>query len=146
MLVRALAVVAAVAVPMLVVYALMPETVLRLAFGPETVVAADALLVLGLAMTLLAVAYLGVQYMLALGRVAFLPALGVVAVAEIALLGAIGTDSLLGLRRDRARPAGRRARCPVLAIGLAPGRGTAARAMSDAVRDSRRAASEPRAG
>ena len=46
-------------------------------------------------MTLLAVGYLGVQYMLALGRLAFLPALGVVAVAEIALLGAIGTRSLL---------------------------------------------------
>ena len=53
-----------------------PETVLRLAFGAETVIAADALFVLGCAMTLLAVGYLGVQYMLALGRVAFLPALG----------------------------------------------------------------------
>ena len=124
-LARALAVVAAVAVPMLIVYALIPETVLRLAFGPETVVAADALLVLGIAMTLLAVGYLGVQYMLALGRVAFLPALGVVAVAEIALLGAIGTDSLLdfavivlGLQAAGA--------LSVLAIGLAPGRRTAA--------------------
>ena len=116
---------AAVAVPMLIVYALIPETVLRLAFGPETVVAADALLVLGIAMTLLAVGYLGVQYMLALGRVAFLPALGVVAIAEIALLGAIGTDSLLdfaaivlGLQAAGA--------LSVLAIGLAPGRRTAA--------------------
>src|SRR4029453_1146880 len=35
---RALGVVAAVAVPMLIVYGLFPETVLRLAFGPETVV------------------------------------------------------------------------------------------------------------
>jgi len=94
-LARALAVVAAVAVPMLVVYALFPETVLRLAFGPETVVASDALFVLGLAMTLLAVGYLGVQYMLALGRLAFLPALGVVALAEIALLGGLGIESLL---------------------------------------------------
>ena len=124
-LARALAVVAAVAVPMLIVYALIPETVLRLAFGPETVVARDALLVLGIAMTLLAVGYLGVQYMLALGRVAFLPALGVVAIAEIALLGAIGTDSLfdfaaivLGLQAAGA--------LSVLAIGLAPGRRTAA--------------------
>ena len=47
-----------------------------------------------LAMTLLAVGYLGVQYMLALGRVAFLPALGVVAIAEIALLGGLGITSL----------------------------------------------------
>ncbi|HWK28883.1 MAG TPA: glycosyltransferase [Solirubrobacter sp.] len=120
-LARALAVVGAIAVPMLVVYALVPATVLRLAFGAETVVAADALFVLGCAMTLLAVAYLGVQYMLALGRVAFLPALGVVAVAEIALLGAIGTHSLLvfaacvlGLQAAGA--------LSVLAIGLAPGR------------------------
>ena len=89
-LVRALAVVAAVAVPMLIIYGLFPETVLRLAFGPETVVALDALFVLACAMTLLAIGYLGVQYMLALGRVAFLPALGVVAVAEIALLGGSG--------------------------------------------------------
>src|SRR3954452_6012348 len=94
-LARALAVVAVVAVPMLIVYALFPETVLRLAFGPETVVASDALFVLGCAMTLLAVGYLGVQYMLALGRVAFLPALGTVALAEIALLGGLGIESLL---------------------------------------------------
>jgi O-antigen/teichoic acid export membrane protein len=94
-LARALAVVAAVAAPMLIVYAIAPETVLRLAFGEETVIAADALFVLGLAMTLLAVAYLAVQYMLALGRVAFLPALAVVAAAEILLLGGLGLESLL---------------------------------------------------
>jgi O-antigen/teichoic acid export membrane protein len=94
-LARALAVVAAVAVPMLLVYALAPELVLRLAFGSETVRASGALFVLGCAMTLLAVCYLAVQYMLALGRLAFLPALGVVAATEIALLGLIGTRSLL---------------------------------------------------
>ncbi len=94
-LIRALAVVGAVAVPMLIVYGLFPETVLRLAFGPETVVASDALFFLGCAMTLLAIGYLGVQYMLALGRVAFLPALGAVALAEIALLGGLGIESLL---------------------------------------------------
>ena len=94
-LARALAVVAFVAVPMLIVYGVMPETVLRIVFGPETVQAADALFVLGCAMTLLAVAYLTVQYMLALGRVAFLPALCAVALAEVAILGEIGSDSLL---------------------------------------------------
>ena len=47
-LARALGVVAAVAVPMLIVYGLFPATVLRLAFGSETVVASDALFVLGL--------------------------------------------------------------------------------------------------
>ena len=124
-LARALAVVAAVAVPMLIVYGLFPATVLRLAFGPETVVASDALFVLACAMTLLAVGYLGVQYMLALGRVAFLPALALVAVAELALLSTIGSKSLvvfaacvLALQAAAA--------LSVLAIGLAPGRRAAA--------------------
>ena len=85
-------------------------------------------------MTLLAVGYLGVQYMLALGRVAFLPALGVVAVAEIALLGAIGIEVAADVRGDRAGPAGRGG-----AVGAGdraragPPRG--GRALSDAPRD-----------
>ena len=118
-LARALAVVAAVAAPMLVVYAVVPETVLRLAFGPETVVAADALFVLGVAMTLLAIGYLGVQYMLALGRVAFLPALGVIAVAEIALLGGLGIESLVTFAAIVLLIQALAA-LSVLAIGLAP--------------------------
>jgi glycosyltransferase involved in cell wall biosynthesis/O-antigen/teichoic acid export membrane protein len=124
-LARALAVVGAVAVPMLIVYAVAPETVLRLAFGPETVVAADALFVLGCAMTLLAVGYLAVQYMLALGRVAFLPALAAVACAEVLLLGGLGIESLvtfaaivLGLQAAAA--------LSVLVIGLLPSRRTVA--------------------
>jgi O-antigen/teichoic acid export membrane protein len=121
---RALALVGAVAVPMLIVYALVPGTVLRLAFGPETVRAQDALLVLGVAMTLLAVGYLAVQYMLALGRVAFLPALAVVAALEIALLGDLGTRSLAGfatvvLALQAAAAAS------VLLIGLVPRRSAA---------------------
>jgi O-antigen/teichoic acid export membrane protein len=124
-LARALALVAVVAVPMLLVYAVVPETVLRLAFGPETVRASGALFVLGCAMTLLAVGYLGVQYMLALGRVAFLPALGVVAAAEVALLGLIGTRSLLVFAACvLALQAA--AALSVLAISLAPGRRPAA--------------------
>jgi O-antigen/teichoic acid export membrane protein len=120
-LARALGVVAVVAVPMLLVYAAVPETVLRLAFGPETVRASGALFVLGCAMTLLAVGYLTVQYMLALGRLAFLPALGLVAAAEVALLGAIGTHSLLVFAAVvLALQAA--AALSVLAIGLAPGR------------------------
>src|SRR4029079_1109727 len=94
-LVRALAVVGVVAVPMLLVYAVVPETVLRLAFGEDTVQAADALVLLRCAVSLLAVAYLGVQYMLALGRLAFLWALGAVAVTEIALLGWTDLESLV---------------------------------------------------
>jgi len=48
--------------------------------------AADALPILGLAMTLLAVSTLAVQYMLALHRTAFLYALAVAAIAEPLLL------------------------------------------------------------
>jgi glycosyltransferase involved in cell wall biosynthesis/O-antigen/teichoic acid export membrane protein len=118
-LARALGVVAAVAVPMLVVYALFPETVLRLAFGPETVVAADALFVLGCAMTLLSIGYLGVQYMLALGRLAFLPALGVVAIAEVALLGGLGIESLVTFAAIVLAMQATAA-LSVLAIGLVP--------------------------
>jgi hypothetical protein len=51
--------------------------------------------VLGLAMTLLAVAYLTVQYMVALGEVRFLWVLAVVAVAEILLLFG-GSPSITG--------------------------------------------------
>ena len=96
MLLRALGVVAAVAVPMLIVYAVAPSLVLRLAFGEETVPAAGALLVLGVAMTLLAAGYLCVQYMLALREMRFLIALGVAAAAEIAVLSGTGLSSIVG--------------------------------------------------
>jgi O-antigen/teichoic acid export membrane protein len=95
-LLRALAVVGAVALPMLVVYAVAPALVLRLAFGDETVLAADALFVLGLAMTLLAAGYLSVQYMLALRKVRFLFALAAAAAAEIVLLLGAGLASIEG--------------------------------------------------
>jgi glycosyltransferase involved in cell wall biosynthesis/O-antigen/teichoic acid export membrane protein len=124
-LVRALAVVAAVAVPMLAVYAVAPKTVLRLAFGEQTVQASGALLVLGLAMTLLAVGYLCIQYMLALGRTSFLVALAIVAVAEVVLLAAARLDTLasfagvvLALQAAAA--------LPVLTLGLASRRRLAA--------------------
>jgi O-antigen/teichoic acid export membrane protein len=91
---RALAVLAVVAAPALLVFIAAPETVLRLAFGPKFVAAADALPVLGLAMTVLAGAYLTVQYMLALARTSFLWVLGVIALVEPFLLSA-GTFSLL---------------------------------------------------
>jgi glycosyltransferase involved in cell wall biosynthesis/O-antigen/teichoic acid export membrane protein len=95
-LLRALAIVALVAVPMLAAYALAPRLVLRLAFGEETVVASGALFALGLAMTLLAAGYLCVQYMLALRRVTFLYVLAAVAGAEIALLSGAGLSSIEG--------------------------------------------------
>jgi O-antigen/teichoic acid export membrane protein len=126
-LARALAVVGVVAVPMLIVYAVVPGTLLKLAFGPDTVVAADALFALGLAMTLLAVAYLSVQYMLALGRMAFLPALAAVALAEILLLGGLGIESLVTFAMI-VLAVQATAAFSVLAIGLAPSR--RARALS----------------
>jgi O-antigen/teichoic acid export membrane protein len=95
-LLRALAVVLAVALPMLGVYLVAPGTVLRLAFGAETVPAAGALFVLGLAMTLLAAGYLCVQYMLALREVRFLIALGLAAAAEVVLLSGAGVASIVG--------------------------------------------------
>ena len=122
-LLRARAIVALVAVPMLAAYALAPRLVLRLAFGEETVVASGALLTLGLAMTLLAAGYLCVQYMLALRRVTFLYVLAAVAGAEIAVLSGAGLSSIegfavvvLGLQAAAA--------LSVLALGLTrrPGR------------------------
>jgi glycosyltransferase involved in cell wall biosynthesis/O-antigen/teichoic acid export membrane protein len=83
---RTLGLLALVSVPALAIFALVPALLLRLAFGEAFTSAADALVLLGAAMTLLAVAYLAVQYMLALRRVAFLWVLGVVAVAEPFLL------------------------------------------------------------
>jgi O-antigen/teichoic acid export membrane protein len=87
-LLRALGILALIATPALIIFAVAPELLLRLAFGPGFTDAADALLLLGAAMTLLAVAYLTVQYMVALGETRFLWVLGVVAIAEPILLTA----------------------------------------------------------
>ena len=91
-LLRALGLLAVVAVPSLVIFTVAPETLLRVAFGEEFVTAADALPILGLAMTLLAVSTLAVQYMLALHRTAFLWALAVAAIAEPLLLSSGDPD------------------------------------------------------
>jgi O-antigen/teichoic acid export membrane protein len=85
-LARSLVVLAAVAAPALLIFAVGSEPVLRLAFGEKFTQASDALPLLGLAMTLLAGAYLTVQYMLALHKQSFLWVLAVVAVAEPLLL------------------------------------------------------------
>ena len=81
-LLRALGVLAAVAAPALLIFALVPALLLRVAFGPRPDAGPDALPVLGVAMTLLAVAYLTVQYMVALGELKFVWVLGVVAVSS----------------------------------------------------------------
>jgi len=87
-LLRALAVLAAIAAPALLIFALFPHFLMRVAFGPDLTLAADALPVLGVAMTLLAVAYLTVQYMVALGELKFVWVLGIVAIVEPFLLSA----------------------------------------------------------
>jgi O-antigen/teichoic acid export membrane protein len=87
-LLRALAILVGIALPALLIFAAVPELLLRLAFGPDLTLAADALLLLGAAMTLLAVAYLTVQYMVALHETRFLWVLAIIALAEPFLLGA----------------------------------------------------------
>jgi O-antigen/teichoic acid export membrane protein len=94
-LVRGLGVLALVAAPALLIFAAVPHLLLKVAFGPEFTQADDALLVLGVAMTLLTMTYLSVQYLLALGRKRFLWVLVVVAAAEPILLMA-RDYSLLG--------------------------------------------------
>ncbi|MDX6687680.1 MAG: hypothetical protein QOF86_3808 [Baekduia sp.] len=93
-LLRSLGVLAAVATPALVIFALIPHFLMSAAFGPDLTQASDALPVLGVAMTLLAVAYLTVQYMVALGELKFIWVLGVVAIVEPFLLSA-GNFTLL---------------------------------------------------
>jgi glycosyltransferase involved in cell wall biosynthesis/O-antigen/teichoic acid export membrane protein len=87
-LLRALGVLAAIAAPALLIFALVPHFLMKVAFGPDLTLASDALPVLGVAMTLLAVAYLTVQYMVALGELKFVWVLGVVAIVEPFLLSA----------------------------------------------------------
>ncbi len=94
-LLRALGVMAVIATPAMLIFAVVPATVLRVTFGPDTVDGADALTLLGPAMTLLAITYLCAQYLFALGHVRFLWALAVVAVAEVVVLLA-GSFSLTG--------------------------------------------------
>src|SRR3712207_1075588 len=89
---RSLGLLGLIAVPALAIFLVVPSLLLRVAFGEEYTTAADALILLGAAMTLLAVAYLAVQYMLALRKTAFLWVLGVVAVAEPFLLTAGDLD------------------------------------------------------
>ena len=91
-LARTLALVAIVGVPIVLVYAVAGRLVLELAFGADLADASGALPWLALAMLLLAVVYLGVQFLLALKRTAFLALLAVAALAEPAALVAVGDD------------------------------------------------------
>ncbi|HYH58110.1 MAG TPA: glycosyltransferase [Thermoleophilaceae bacterium] len=103
-LMRTLALIGTIALPMLLVYAVAAEPLLAAVFGPDLTDAAAALPWLALAMTLLACAYVGVQYLLALDEWRFLPVLAAAAVLEPILLLGIGGEltgialGLLGLQ------------------------------------------------
>ncbi|GAC1489996.1 MAG: hypothetical protein NVS1B9_11100 [Solirubrobacteraceae bacterium] len=84
---------ALVATPALLIFAVAPHLLLKVAFGEKATQASSALLLLGAAMTLLAVSYLTVQYMLALGSTAFLWVLAAIVVVEPFVLSA-GSFSL----------------------------------------------------
>jgi O-antigen/teichoic acid export membrane protein len=82
----ALGIVGVCAVPVLLIFAFGATPLLRAAFGSNRLLAADSLLILGIAFAALAATYLAIQYMLALKRTWFLVAIGVVALAEPILL------------------------------------------------------------
>jgi O-antigen/teichoic acid export membrane protein len=88
-LAQALGIVLVCAVPVLLIYAVAADPLIRAAFGADHASAAGSLIILGLGFGVLACTYLAVQYLLALHRTWFLLPLAVVAVAEpIALLQA----------------------------------------------------------
>ena len=103
-LIRTLALIGVLGVPMVLLYAIAGEPLLRVVFGDDLAEASGALPFLGLAMTLLACTYLSVQYLLGLHRAAFIWTLAVAAAVEVALLASIGADvervalALLGLQ------------------------------------------------
>jgi O-antigen/teichoic acid export membrane protein len=93
-LLRAFGIVALVAAPALALMLLVPETIMRIGFGAEYEAGADALPLLGLAMTTLAMTYLAVNFLLAVGSNGFIAALAVVAIAEPVLLLVVSPNGL----------------------------------------------------
>jgi O-antigen/teichoic acid export membrane protein len=91
-LLRTLGLIAAMAVPMVLIYSVAGEPLLRIVFGEDLTEASDALPFLGLAMSLLACSYLSVQYLLAMGKASFLSVLAVGVVVEVVGLLLIGDD------------------------------------------------------
>ena len=90
--VRTLALVGFVAAPAVLLYIVAAEPVLVAVFGPAYASGASALPMLAVAMSLLACAYLSVQYLLALERANFLWVLAAAAIAEPLVLQAIGSE------------------------------------------------------
>jgi glycosyltransferase involved in cell wall biosynthesis/O-antigen/teichoic acid export membrane protein len=89
---RTMALIGMVALPMITVYALAGRQVLAAVFGDDLTAASEALPLLALAMSLLAWAYLSVQYLLALGRVNFVFLIGLAPPLELALLITVGAE------------------------------------------------------
>ena len=82
----ALGIIVVCSVPVLLIFGFAAEPLLRIAFGPKRLLAANSLFVLGVAFSVLAATYLAIQYMLALKKTWFLLVLGLVAIAEPVLL------------------------------------------------------------
>jgi O-antigen/teichoic acid export membrane protein len=85
-LLKALGIIAVCAVPVLAIFAVAAEPLIRIAFGAKRTHASNSLLPLGAAFTVLACTYLAIQYMLALKRTRFLLVVAAVAIAEPVLL------------------------------------------------------------
>jgi O-antigen/teichoic acid export membrane protein len=85
-LLNALVIILACAVPVLLIFGFGARPLLHAAFGADKLKAVSSLLILGIAFTVLAMTYLAIQYMLALKRTWFLIVLATVAVAEPILL------------------------------------------------------------
>jgi hypothetical protein len=80
---------------MVLVYTVAGEPILRIAFKLSG--ASDALPWLGLAMSLLALTYLAVQYQLALHKAAFIGVLALAALVQPATMIAIGGEELTAI-------------------------------------------------
>jgi O-antigen/teichoic acid export membrane protein len=91
-LLATLGLIAAAAVPMVLIYATAGEPLLGAVFGDDLTEASGALPWLGLAMALLACVYLSVQYLLAMHHRRFVAVLVPAAIAEVVVLLAIGAD------------------------------------------------------
>ncbi len=122
-LARTLALIVSASVPMVLIYALLGEPLLGAVFGEDKTQASGALPWLGLAMALLACAYLAVQYLLALGRVGFIWVLGAASGGEVLLLLAIGAD----LKQVAIALSGLMFICSALVLAIAVRRGPGAR-------------------
>jgi O-antigen/teichoic acid export membrane protein len=91
-LLRTLGLIALAAVPMFLIYAVAGKPLLGAVFGEDLTDASGALPWLGLAMTLLACAYLSVQYLLAMGRAVFIWVLAAAIAVEVVVLIGIGPN------------------------------------------------------